>query len=99
MIRGQGFSELELVQPPNVCDPRILEAVAERLPNTAAAPAFALLDRVFRAEMQHAQTPYTAALRAVSLALARLNSEQRNEYLGQLRSEFKAKRNFIAGLP
>ncbi len=96
---GEVARALELVQPPNVCDPRLLEAVAEHLPNSVDAAAFALLDRVFRAEMQHAQTPYTAALRAVSLALARLNSEKRNEYLGQLRLEFKAKRNFIAGLP
>lgn len=96
---GEVARALELVQPPNVCDPRLLEAVAEHLPNSVDAAAFALLDRVFRAEMQHAQTPYTAALRAVSLALARLSSEQRNEYLEQLRSEFKAKRNFIAGLP
>jgi hypothetical protein len=96
---GEVARALELVQPPNVCDPRLLEAVAEHLPNSVDAAAFALLDRVLRAEMRHAQTPYTAALRAVSLALARLNSEQRKEYLGRLRLEFKAKRNFIAGLP
>ncbi len=96
---GEIARALDLVQLPNVCDMRLLEAVAEGLPSNADAPAFALLDRVFRAEMRHAQTPYTATLRVVSLALARLSSEQRNEYLEQLRSEFKAKRNFIARLP
>jgi len=87
------------VQPPNLCDPRLLEALAERLPKDTDAAAFTLLDRVVRVEMQHAQTPYTAALRAVSRALTRLDSEERTGYLAQLKLTYKAKRNFVAGLP
>jgi len=90
---------LELVQLPNTCDPRLLAALAERLPTDADAAAFALLDRVVRLEMQHAQTPYTAALRAVSQALTRLNADERTGYLAQLKSTYKAKRNFAAGSP
>jgi len=96
---GELARALELVQPPNLCDPRLLEALAERLPKDADAAAFTLLDRVVRVEMQHAQTPYTAALRAVSRALTRLNSAERTGYLAQLKLTYKAKRNFVAGLP
>jgi hypothetical protein len=90
---------LELVQPPNRCDPRLLEALAERLPRDAAAAAFVLLDRVVHFEMQHAQTPYTAPLRAVTRALTRLDSNAQTGYVAQLKLTYKAKRNFVAGLP
>jgi hypothetical protein len=96
---GELARALQLVQPPNTCHPHLLEALASRLPRSEDAAAFALLDRIVRSEMQTAQTPYTVALRTVSLALSRLSSPEREPYLTRLRSQCKAKRNFIRGLP
>ncbi len=95
---GELARALERVQPPNRCAPSLLEALVQRLPRSEDAAAFALMDRVVHAEMQRAQTPYTAALRAVSIALARLSPSMRADYVAQLKSQYKSKRNFVAGL-
>ena len=90
---------LVLVQPPAVCRPHALEALAEGLGPAHHAASVALLQRVFAASMRGATSPYREPLRLVSRILLRLGPPARAEWLPQLREEFRAKRNFVRDLP
>ena len=88
-----------LVQPPAVCHPGVLRDIALHLPDTEREQAVALLLRVFGRAMLTAQTPYRDALALVAEIVARLDSDRRRTWLASVRGEFKAKRNFVRGLP
>ena len=90
---------LTLVQPPSVCDPRVLRKIALELDEDKHSAAVELLQRVFVQAMRTAQTPYRNELELVEQIVQRQDDESRTAWLGRLRVEFKAKRNFIRGLP
>jgi hypothetical protein len=89
----------ELVQAPTVCDARVLRDIALHLPDSERQRAVALLLRVFDHAMRAAQTPYRDELALVGEIAARLEVDRRSTWLASLRSEFKAKRNFVRDLP
>ena len=89
----------DLVQPPAVCDPRVLRDIALHLPDTERERAAALLLRVFGRAMLTAQTPYRDELALVREIAARFDTAGRAAWLASLRTEFKAKRNFVRDLP
>ncbi|MDH4449344.1 MAG: hypothetical protein QE265_01970 [Rhodoferax sp.] len=89
---------LQLVQPPHVCAPDLLQTLAKKLPKAQAPQAVALLQRVFAVAMPGASTPYTDVLALVADMAARMEREPRSHWLAWLRAEYKAKRNFIKGL-
>lgn len=88
-----------LAQPPAVCHPAVLRDIALHLPDTEREQAVALLLRVFGHAMRAAQTPYRDELALVAEIAARLDADRRRAWLASLRGEFKAKRNFVRGLP
>ncbi len=90
---------LALVQAPNGCDPRVLEALADRLTSERDADAFSLLKRCFEHHMAGASSPYKEPLRLVAKAAQRLDAEGARAFLLSIGAQHKAKRNFIAGLP
>ena len=81
------------------CAADTLETLARKLPAQHHAEAAQLLQRVFGAAMTQAQSPYTRPLELVRAVLERLPPEQQAAWLALLRATYKAKRNFIAGLP
>lgn len=99
VLDGEADAALALVQHPNTCDPRVLEALADALPSSRNADAFALLLRCFDFELGRAKTPYREPLRLVHKASARLNGQDAKAWLLSLAQTHKAKRNFVAGLP
>jgi hypothetical protein len=99
VLDGELDDALALVQPPHTCDPRVLEALADRLPKTRSAEAFALLVRCLEFELGRSKTPYREPLRLVNKARAQLNSQEGKAWLLSLAHTHKAKRNFVAGLP
>jgi hypothetical protein len=90
---------LALVQTPSVCHPLVLRQIALKLGEDRYGAAVTLLQRVFVHAMRTAQTPYRDELELVRQILMRQDAESRAAWLAQLRVEFKAKRNFIRGLP
>lgn len=99
LLDGELDEALALVQPPHTCDPRMLEALANRLPKARSAEAFALLVRCLEFELGRSKTPYREPLRLVNKARAQLNSQDAKAWLLSLAHAHKAKRNFVAGLP
>jgi hypothetical protein len=89
----------DLVQPPAVCDPRVLREIALNLADSERERAVALLLRVFDQAMRTAQTPYREELTLVREIATRLDPDRRSAWLANLRGQFKAKRNFVRGLP
>ncbi len=90
---------LALVQPPNVCADTVLAHIARHLPKSHNEDAITLLKRVFESMMPPAQTPYKEVLALVSEIARRMEPERRIVWLDGLRAQYRAKRNFIAGLP
>jgi tetratricopeptide (TPR) repeat protein len=91
---------LDLVMQPGVlCDTPLLLTLAKSLPKAQDAQARVLLLRLFESAMPGASTPYTEVLNLVRLALERMNAADRALWLLSLRSQYKAKRNFIKELP
>lgn len=90
---------LALVQPPHTCDPRVLEALADRLPVERNAAAFALMKRCFEFQLASSKSPYREPLRLLAKAVQRLNSQDARAYLVSVGHAHRAKRNFVAGLP
>lgn len=86
-------------QPGNGCRLDTLEALARKLPAENHADAVQLLQRVFDAEMAVASSPYARPLALVQDILARMPLAQQAPWLAELRTRYKPKRNFIAGLP
>lgn len=96
---GRDDEALALVQPPNRCSGERLWELARRLPAAQDAQAVALMLRVFDLAMQRASTPYARELELVRDITARQPPEARRAWLTQLRAQYKAKRNFVKGLP
>jgi uncharacterized Zn finger protein len=90
---------LDLVQPPAVCDMRVLRQLALSLAEEQREQAVTLLLRIFTKAMQTAQTPYREELAMVGEISERLDAKNRADWLANLRTEFKAKRNFVRDLP
>jgi len=90
---------LALVQPPHVASPEVVEALADGLPREHDAAAAALLRRVLGVRMPRASSPYTDELRLVRRVVARLPAAEATLWLTGLRAEYRAKRNFIRGMP
>lgn len=99
MAEGRQDEALTLAQPPNVAWLDLLEQLAVALPRARAALAAGLLRRVFNARMSGATSPYADVLRLVGLIVDRLPETESREWLAGLRAEYRAKRNFIQGLP
>lgn len=96
---GRWLDACALVQPPAVCRDAVLGQIARQLPPAQADPALALLLRVFDSAMLGASSPYRDALALVKEIGRRMEPARRVAWLAQLRIEFKAKRNFVRGLP
>ena len=91
---------LALVQQSGVrCAAATLETLARKLPRRHHADAAQLLQRVFAQAMESATSPYAKPLELVREILERLPSAQQAAWLAELRTRYKPKRNFIAGLP
>ena len=80
------------------CIASTLETLARKLPRRHDAGAAQLLCRVFEEVMLRATSPYAKPLELVRAILERLPPKQQAEWLAGLRVQYKAKRNFIAGL-
>jgi len=88
-----------LVQPPAVCHHGVLRQIALQLDDAHREESLALLLRVFGQAMCTASTPYRDELGLVGEIAARLDAARRSAWLAKLRTEFKAKRNFVRDLP
>jgi hypothetical protein len=90
---------LALVQPPHVAALAVLENIARNLPPAEQRASVELLLRVFEANMPHASNPYRAELALAAEIGQRMGASERAQWLDALRVQYRAKRNFIAGLP
>ena len=90
---------LTLVQPPHACASEPMLRIARHLPESHAEDAVKLLQRVFAAVMPGTQTPYKDVLAIVHDIGKRMPLDRRAEWFDSLRQQYRAKRNFIAGLP
>jgi hypothetical protein len=88
-----------LVQPPAVCRDGVLSQIARHLPGDQKDQALALMLRVFSSAMRRSSSPYRDELALVEEIGRRMDSVRRTEWLAQLRTEYKAKRNFVRDLP
>lgn len=86
-------------QPGTACGADTLVALARVLPAERRAEAAQLLQRVFGSVMPPAQSPYARPLELVREIVALLPVAEGHAWLASLRDSYKAKRNFIAGLP
>jgi hypothetical protein len=98
LYEGRIGEALALVKTPSACHAQVLMDIAQRLDASANADAFTLIDRVARADVERSQGRYDEAIERVGLACRRLDSAHARQYLAQLRSEYKAKRNFVKAL-
>lgn len=96
---GEWEAALALVQPPHVCDPSVLEWIARGLAPGRVPERIALLQRVFESSMANATAPYRDPLRMVAEIGALMDDAARSAWLAKLRVEYRAKRNFVRGLP
>ncbi len=85
--------------PGHHCNPRLLLQLARQLPPDRNADAIPLLLRVFNDAIQSAKSPYHEPLALVRETLSRMTAAQGVDWLQELRTVHKAKRNFLAGLP
>jgi len=90
---------LAIVQPPARCQPSTLCTLARHLGTEHQAQRIELLRRVLARAMQTASSPYRGELQLVEEICGLLDPAARLVWLASLRAEFKAKRNFVAGLP
>lgn len=99
LAEGRWQDALDLVEPPNVCEPRTLYRLAHALPVAEQARAVWLLQRVFDAHMAQSKSPYGKELALVQEIVARMAPAQASDWLGGLRQTYKARRAFVGGLP
>ncbi|MGY4828505.1 SWIM zinc finger family protein [Sphaerotilaceae bacterium SBD11-9] len=90
---------LAIVQRPARCQPGTLRTLARHLGANHLAQRIELLRRVLAQAMQTASSPYRGELQLVEEICGLLDPVPRLAWLASLRAEFKAKRNFVAGLP
>ena len=88
-----------LVQPPAVCFPNVLRHIALNLGTARRHESVALLQRVFAQAMRTASSPYRDELVLVTEITERLDPTHRSAWLAELRTQYKAKRNFVRDLP
>lgn len=88
-----------LAQPPHVCQVEVLQQIAVHLPARRGRDAVALLQRALGNTLGRETSPYRQSLELVRLIAQRLKGAERTRWLAQLRAEYKAKRNFVRGLP
>ena len=96
---GRWSEACALVQPPAVCRDGVLSQIARHLAPEQGDQALSLLLRVFNSAMRRASSPYRDELAMVDEIGRRMDPARRTTWLEQLRTEFKAKRNFIRDLP
>ena len=85
--------------PPATCRTEVLRHIALHLPAGQQEAAVALLLRVFDSAMRQSSSPYRDELALVREIVRRMDTEQRAAWLAQLRTGYKAKRNFVRELP
>ncbi len=91
---------LALVQQPGVrCQDSVLRRLALSLPPDQNATAVTFLQALFYENMEQAKTPYQSELALVREVLQRMTAEQGTQWVAELLSQFKVKRNFIKELP
>ena len=88
-----------LVQPPAVCNPNVLRRIALNLEIARREESVALLSRVLAHAMRTASAPYREELELAGEIAERLDAARRSTWLAELRTQFKAKRNFVRDLP
>jgi hypothetical protein len=98
LYEGRVQEALALAKTPGACHAQVLLDIARRLGADANADAFALIDRVARAEVERSSGRYNEAVDLVSLACRRLDRDAVRQYLARLKGEYKAKRNFVKAL-
>lgn len=86
------------LQSPAYCNRSVMHTLALKLPVAHKAEALRLLKSLFSSEMRNATSPYRNALELVAQISERLSEDERSAWLTTLRVEYKAKRNFVAGL-
>jgi len=99
LAEGRWQDALDLVHPPNVCEPRTLYRLAHALPSEEQERAMWLLQRVFDAHMTQSKSPYSKELALVREIVSRMAPAQVSEWVGGLRQTYKTRRVFLAGLP
>lgn len=99
LAEGCWQEALDLVQPPNRCDPHTLRRLAHALPPHERDGGTTLLQRVLDAHMSQAKSPYSKELALVREIAGRMAPAQAGEWLNTLRQAYKARRVFLAGLP
>jgi len=98
-VEGRWSEACALVQPPAVCRDGVLSRIARHLAPEQGDQALPLLLRVFNIAMRRASSPYRDELAMVEDIGRRMGPARRTAWLAQLRTEFKAKRNFVRDLP
>ena len=88
-----------LVQPPNACDLPQMLLLARALPASRDGDAASLLRRAVEVRMRESKSPYTEALALVRETCARMPEPEAKAWTMALRATYKARRNFLAGLP
>jgi hypothetical protein len=88
-----------LVQQPHTCDLPQMRQLARALPSLRDADAASLLRRAFEAQMRESKSPYTGVLALVREACSRMTGPEAQAWTMALRSTYKARRSFVAGLP
>lgn len=88
-----------LVQPPHRCDPKLLRQLARALPAERDADAATLLRWALDAALPESKSPYQDVLALVREACSRMPADAARAWVGGLRAAYKARRNFVAGLP
>ena len=96
---GHWVEACMLVQPPAACRETVLRSIAAHLPADHDEHAVQLLQRVFEAVMAGSSSPYREALGLVKEVGRRMYPARRAAWLDQLRTQYKAKRNFVRDLP
>jgi tetratricopeptide (TPR) repeat protein len=90
---------LAVVQPPNECWDIVLREIAVHLDEAHRDQAVGMLQQVLERAMVSARTPYLDELAMVREIAERMDPGRRATWLAALRTQFKAKRNFIRDLP
>jgi len=98
LAEGHWQESLDLVRPPNRCDPRTLYRLAQALPSGEQNTAVGLLQRVFDVWMTQAKSPYRNELALVREIVAKMEPEAARQWVAGLRQTYKARRAFLAGL-
>ncbi|MBY0398803.1 hypothetical protein K2X89_00775, partial [Myxococcota bacterium] len=95
---GRWQEACRAVAPPAACDFRTLGQIAVHLVESQAEDILSLGRRAIEGAMKQASSPYRAELTLVHAIGARLDASRRRAWMTELRTTYRAKRNFVAGL-